>query len=557
MKSRSRPNREREREKQSEEVSPNMINAQEWLKQKFPTPGSKKIVKIFNFTGSRQRASYDNKWTPQQQYFFLPEVGNLAGELVLEDFVNLEHFSFNSNSQITKIKFVNCSKLNHVSLCQLNQLQKVEGLEYLTKLVYFVFSECPQSLPPYTFLEAWKQEIEELKTQLAEYEQPETTSDPSEPLNTKIQRKKAQLQQAITSGRKSTAPLRKEIELLEKIQTLETQVNTLQTKETNYQEQIRQKEAQIVSKQEQINALVEAKGNAETNLNNTITHLNEQLANLRNASPEDIVRLQGELTTLRNAKEASEQTLNQTIADLRQQITNLTNTSQQEKQNLQTQLTGLQTQLNNANATQQQNQRRISQLEKQIRDLTAEKAAIEEKMLSERQAVLAEWEKEKQTLQAQITQLAEQKDTFQKSADYLRSTLKDTEKNLEATQTQLANTEKQSQEKETNQQATLNHKEEELAKKQEAYALIQERNIDLQGKLSAASEEITKLTEWISKLEAASAEGGAWESLQQELRQARQENQTLQEQLATKSPPRSYWWVYVLVALVALYFLMN
>jgi len=73
--------------------------------------------------------------------------------------------------------------------------------------------------------------------------------------------------------------------------------------------------------------------------------------------------------------------------------------------------------------------------------------------------------------------------------------LKDTEKNLEATQIQLTNTEKQVQQDTTNHQTTLNQKAEELTKKQEAYALIQERNIDLQAKLSTTSEEITKLTE--------------------------------------------------------------
>jgi chromosome segregation ATPase len=90
---------------------------------------------------------------------------------------------------------------------------------------------------------------------LAEYEGQETTSDPQEPLNTKIQRKKQELNQAITSGRKSTAHLRKEIELLEKIQALENQINQLQAQEATYQQQIRQQEEQIQAKQEQITQL--------------------------------------------------------------------------------------------------------------------------------------------------------------------------------------------------------------------------------------------------------------------------------------------------------------
>ena len=40
-------------------------------------------------------------------------------------------------------------------------------------------------------------------------------------------------------------------------------------------------------------------------------------------------------------------------------------------------------------------------------------------------------------MQTQITQLTEQKDTFQKSADYLRTTLKDTETQLQDSQQRI------------------------------------------------------------------------------------------------------------------------
>jgi chromosome segregation ATPase len=143
-------------------------------------------------------------------------------------------------------------------------------------------------------------------------------------------------------------------------------------------------------------------------------------------------------------------------------------------------------------------------------------------------------------LQSQIAQLNEQKDTFQKSADYLRSTLKDTEKALEETKTNLASTENQAEQEATNHQAALTQKEQELAKKQENYKLIQERNTELQAKLTAAQEENGKLTEWISKLEAASVEGDAFQTLQGELAQAKQTIQDLEEQLSAKNPRKNY-----------------
>jgi hypothetical protein len=65
------------------------------------------------------------------------------------------------------------------------------------------------------------------------------------------------------------------------------------------------------------------------------------------------------------------------------------------------------------------------------------------------------------------------------------------------------------------------------------------------------------LTEWISKLEAASVEGDAFQTLQGELAQAKQTIQDLEEQLSAKNPRKNYLWLYALLALIALYFLMN
>lgn len=423
-----------------------VVNAPEWLNQKFPTKESREKAKQLSLYKSGNRINDTND--PDRGIYKLHCV-NLAGELDLSDFRNLEFFVLHEQDSLVKLK----------------------GLEHLTKLVYFYIDKCSRLQPPYTFLEAWKQEITQLKAQLAEYESPETTSDPSEPLNTKIQRKKAQLSQAITSGRRSTAPLRKEIELLEKIQTLETQVSTLQIKETNYQEQIRQKEQAINAKQSQI--------------------------------------------------------------------------------------TNLQSQLTAKTTAEKQAQQKITQLERQITNLQAEKAAIQEKMLQERQEALAQWEQEKATLQTQITQLAEQKDTFQKSADYLLSTLKDTEKTLTDTQSTLAQTQENARKAQETHQQTQSQKDQELAKKQEAYALIQERNTDLQAKLALTQEEVSKLTQWISKLEAASAEGDTLQTLQKELAQAQGQVTTLEEELSVKSPKRNYLWVYAILALIALYFLLS
>jgi len=180
-------------------------------------------------------------------------------------------------------------------------LTTIKGLEGCLNLADLSITDSPK-INLVTFFDKWKKEIEELKTQLAEYED-QAASSSDEPLNTKIQRKKAELTQAITSGRKSTAPLRKEIELLEKIQTLETQVSALQTKETNYQEQIREKEQAINAKQSQITQLqsqLTAKTTAERQAQQKITQLEKQITDLtaeKNALQEKMLQERQEALT--------------------------------------------------------------------------------------------------------------------------------------------------------------------------------------------------------------------------------------------------------------------
>src|SRR3954469_3231966 len=165
---------------------------------------------------------------------------NLQGEFAINDFPQVNSI-YLENLKISKLKLEKVPNLASFDAVSCNSLESIEGLENCFNLVHAHASHTKL----FTYLEGWKQEITQLKAQLAEYEQPEISSDHSELLDSKIQRKKAELSQAITSGRRSTASLRKEIELLEKIQALETQVSTLQTKETGYQEQIREKEQTI------------------------------------------------------------------------------------------------------------------------------------------------------------------------------------------------------------------------------------------------------------------------------------------------------------------------
>ncbi|CAJ0836427.1 2099_t:CDS:2 [Entrophospora sp. SA101] len=266
--------------------------------------------------------------------------GENAGELVFEDFINLVSFGFDKNSQITKVKFVNCPQINVLNLRNMSNLQKVEGLEHLTNL-----SQCSFS------------------AQLAEYENQETTSQTSS---------------ESSYSDLASKYLRKEIELLEKIQTLETQISALQTKETNYQEQIRQKEQALqIAK----NALKTNQDNlkaTETNLNQTISELNTQINNLKRTSQQEKDKLTQELAALKTAKITSEKALNQTITNLRKEIESLTNTSKKEKQGLDRKINQLQTDLQAKNEAEKRLQEEKTRLEAQLTALQKEKTATQE-----------------------------------------------------------------------------------------------------------------------------------------------------------------------------------
>jgi chromosome segregation ATPase len=100
---------------------------------------------------------------------------------------------------------------------------------------------------------------------LAEYEsdtasQTSTESSYSD-LEAKIREKETQLNNVRDGSRRSTAPLRKEIELLKKLLQAENKVKELERKEREWQEQIRNKEREIEEKQEQINRLKESEKN--------------------------------------------------------------------------------------------------------------------------------------------------------------------------------------------------------------------------------------------------------------------------------------------------------
>jgi len=93
-----------------------------------------------------------------------------------------------------------------------NQLTTIQGLENCPYLKEIYVDQCPNLQPPYTFLEAWKEEIAQLKAQLAEYRQQ------------KVNRVIEDVNNFFT-GRN---PKGRETELLEKIKVLENQISQLQ-----------------------------------------------------------------------------------------------------------------------------------------------------------------------------------------------------------------------------------------------------------------------------------------------------------------------------------------
>lgn len=141
----------------------------------------------------------------------------------------------------------------------------------------------------------------------------------------------------------------------------------------------------------------------------------------------------------------------------------------------------------------------------------------------------------------------------EKAAEYLKDKLNSTERTLEETKQELTEAEEQIQQQEQDHAEVFEAKEQELTNKQEIITVLQQRNADLQQtKLPTRDQEISRLKDWISKLESASAQGNAWEQLQAELKQNQQTITNLQEQLSLKYPNK-YYWVYALVFIVIIY----
>jgi predicted nucleic acid-binding Zn-ribbon protein len=143
---------------------------------------------------------------------------------------------------LKKIKLSSKAPLVWLYLQHCSQLTELTGVENCLGLQEVNVISCPR-LKLLTFLEAWKEEIQNLKSQLADYEQPE--SDPEETLNAKIQRKKQALQRAVTGNRSSTKYLRQQ----------EEQINAKQEQITQLQSQTQQKQTRITQLEGQIRDL--------------------------------------------------------------------------------------------------------------------------------------------------------------------------------------------------------------------------------------------------------------------------------------------------------------
>ncbi|CAH1765882.1 9120_t:CDS:10 [Entrophospora sp. SA101] len=257
------------------------------------------------FKACNQTESFLRQYFPGGSTFWIDP--SAQGELNFSCFPNLERLAIlKGNEKTTAYNLADCSRLTHFQFQNLGELD-FSQVPNLTSLV----------ISRSYYLTTIK-EIEQLKAQLAEHEQQETTSDPNESLNSKIQRKKAQLANVRDNTRQPTKHLRKEIELLEKIQTLETQVSTLQTKETNYQEQILQKEQAINAKQkkttlqEQITQLAEQKDTFQKSadyLRSTLKDTEQTLTDTKNTLAQTQENVQ-------KSKEAHQQTQNQKDEEL-------------------------------------------------------------------------------------------------------------------------------------------------------------------------------------------------------------------------------------------------
>ena len=120
-------------------------------------------------------------------------------------------------------------------------------------------------------------------------------------------------------------------------------------------------------------------------------------------------------------------------------------------------------------------------------------------------------------MQTNLTQLKEQKDTFQKSADYLRETLRGAEKGLEEVRKELEQVQAELKAEQKEKETLKESHQQELKQRSEAYGVVQERNKELSNKLQNSQIEVSKLSEWIGKLEAVSGDSNAFERLKKEL----------------------------------------
>jgi len=182
---------------------------------------------------------------------------------------------------------------------------------------------------------------------------------------------------------------------------------------------------------------------------------------------------------------------------------------------------------------------------------------LQTKWAEEKEDLISEHQQEKARSTSSFNNAYEFWQRYEKAAEYLKDKLNSTERTLEETKQELTEAEEQIQQQEQDHAEVFEAKEQELTNKQEIITVLQQRNADLQQtKLPTRDQEISKLKDWISRLESASAQGNAWEQLQTELKQNQQTITNLQEQLALKYPNKHYW-VYGLIAIVIIYLVLR
>ena len=117
--------------------------------------------------------------------------------------------------------------------------------------------------------------------------------------------------------------------------------------------------------------------------------------------------------------------------------------------------------------------------------------------------------------------------------------MKGAEKGLEEVRRELEQTQKALEEEQKTKTTVQESHQSELKNRTEAYGVIQERNTELSNKLQNSQLEVSKLSEWIGKLEAVSGDSNAFATLRKELESAQNTIADLQEQLSSKKP-KSY-----------------